>query len=110
MPHRIFSGVRASARRRAVLHAGVLLAAALAGGCASDNTPFGAVPHGPETFRHGYHDGCYSALADRPNSPTWGRKNDNLFRTDADYRKGWKEGNEYCATRATLRPRSIAQH
>lgn len=65
----------------------VLISVLLLAGCA------GAADSGSETYRAGYSDGCESA-----GSPAAlpARRNDNLYKNDADYRAGWSAGRATC--------------
>jgi len=77
-------------RMHAVL-AVALVAAGLAG-CG------GRSPPGSAEFKRGYIDGCDSGYADanRPGYETVYYKDEKRFETDAEYRKGWIEGQKAC--------------
>lgn len=89
--------MRAARRRR--LYRIAWLAALLAAGCATQYRSYPSRPAAPvnlsgysEAFRQGYSDGCAS-------SGGAFQRNDQRYRSDADYRMGWDDGNSICRRR-----------
>jgi len=64
--------------------------------------PVHSVPQGSPAYRAGYSDGCFTGeqhgLADRE-PLLWEPetlRDEASFRSDEDYRQGWREGRETC--------------
>jgi ABC-type amino acid transport substrate-binding protein len=75
----------------------IVVAAALAAGCASRPAPTAAAPGinlsgYPMEFRAGYADGCTSVDAAR-------KRDEARFKTDASYAQGWRDGYDICRRR-----------
>ena len=69
----------------------------LLGACAS------AVPEGSSSaFIVGYVHGCESGYVDAHKMPQY-NKDEERFRTDADYRDGWTYGHQKCYDEASSR-------
>jgi len=83
----------------------------LLAGCTPFGTPFGPAPEGPVAFRQGYEDGCYSGIADFPDdNMQWRRKDEALYRSDADYKRGWDQGYKSCYDQESRHPKFIQDH
>jgi hypothetical protein len=75
----------------------IMIAAALAVGCASEPAPTPEAPGVnlsgyPQAFRAGYADGCNSVKAAR-------KRDETRFKADAEYTQGWRDGYDICARR-----------
>ncbi len=80
---------------RKIVPLGLLLLAALA---ACDRKVTGWAPPGSPSFQAGYTDGCWTGwgVAGKPGFGSVYYKDEGRFLSDADYKRGWIEGQTDC--------------
>ncbi|HLI13106.1 MAG TPA: hypothetical protein VKY65_16050 [Alphaproteobacteria bacterium] len=77
-------------------------------GCANvPSSPELPPPGSSPGFQAGYVDGCWSGFADAGRDPLQlaGRKDEQRFQSDADYRSGFPQGYAACFREEKLHPR-----
>lgn len=76
----------------------IFVIAALAALAACNSKMVGWAPPGSPSFQTGYKDGCWTGwgVAGKPSFEAAYYKDDGRYISDADYKRGWDQGQQEC--------------